>query len=224
MINYIKSATPADGAEALAKKISSILLENKSVLWLICGGSNLPIAVEILQAVRESVSAGQLQRLTVMQTDERYGPVGHADSNWQQLLDLGFNLKGLASFPILKNLPLEQTALEYSIIADKVFSESNSIIGQFGLGTDGHIAGILPHSIATKDGNRSVVGYESRPFVRLTLTPPMLQKISVSYVFVFGESKREAVTNLQTKELSLGDEPCQILKKMKEVYFYSDLV
>ena len=36
-----------------------------------------------------------------MLTDERYGPVGHPDSNWSQLLQKGFDLPQAKLVPVL---------------------------------------------------------------------------------------------------------------------------
>lgn len=225
MINYIKSDSPIVGTEALAQRISSALCQNKSVLWLICGGSNLPIAVDVLESVRESVTNDQLLNLTVSQTDERYGPVGHPDSNWHQLLDLGFNLNGFKYFPILKDLPLKETALDFGRTLEELLGKSDLVIGQFGLGADGHIAGILPNSPAVNEA-APVCGYESQPFTRVTITFPVFEKIQAAYAFVFGSNKREAVERLrdESRQYSLSEAPAVILKKMKEAHFYSDLV
>lgn len=221
MINFVHSKSPATGAEALTQKLVSELKAGKKVLWLICGGSNIPTAVDVMNSLQQILSKSEIGNLTVMQTDERYGPVGHSDSNWQQLLDLNLNIIGVKTFPILRNLSLQETVQEFGKVAESAFAGAGVIVGQFGLGPDGHIAGILPHTPAVSD-KAVVSGYEATPFTRITLTFDMLRKISVAYVFAFGESKKKAIDNLKNKDLSLDDEPAQILKQMPEVYLYSD--
>lgn len=223
MINFVHSETPTTGADAMEKRLVTELKDGKKVLWLICGGSNIPTAVDVMNSLQQELSKEEIVQLTVMQTDERYGPVGHSDSNWQQLLDLNFNIVGVKTFPILRNLPLQETVQEFGKVAESAFSDTEVIVGQFGMGPDGHIAGILPHTSAVND-KAVTSGYEAKPFTRVTLTFDILRKISTAYVFAFGESKREAVANLKNKEMSLDDEPAQILKEMREVYFYSDIV
>lgn len=223
MINYIKTSTPDVGIEEQSKKIASLLTDQKRVLWLICGGSNLPIAVEVMNLIRQNVSLLVLEKLTIMQTDERYGPVGHTDSNWQQLLDLNFNMTGLKVHPILRNHSLVKTVEEFSDEINTNFNKADVILAQFGMGADGHIAGILPHSLGASC-NSPACGYEGEPFVRISLSFPSLEKVHIAFAYVFGESKKRAVDDLVSKDLTLDDEPAQILKKLPEVHFYSDLV
>lgn len=223
MINYIKTSTPDVGIEDQSKKIASLLTEQKRALWLICGGSNLPIAVEVMNLVRQNVSLFDLEKLTIMQTDERYGPVGHKDSNWQQMIDLGFNMTGLKVHPILRNHSLVKTVEEFSNEININFNKADVVIAQFGMGADGHIAGILPHSLGVSC-NTPACGYEGEPFTRISLSFSSMEKIHIAYAYVFGGSKKKVVDDLLNKDLPLDDEPAQILKKIPEVNFYSDSV
>jgi 6-phosphogluconolactonase/glucosamine-6-phosphate isomerase/deaminase len=157
-----------------------------------------------------------------MQTDERYGPIGHKDSNWQQMSDQGFNFKNIEYISILRSLSLDQTIEQYGIDIEKAFGEADIIVAELGIGGDGHIGGILPHTSAVRD-TAPVTGYEASPFTRISISFPYFRKIDIAYVFAFGSSKQKAIEDLKNKQLSLDDEPCQILKEMKEVYFYSDM-
>jgi 6-phosphogluconolactonase/glucosamine-6-phosphate isomerase/deaminase len=78
--------------EAIADFTDRLLAElsaGKKVLWLTSGGSNIKASVEIMSKVPEPLTAN----LSVMPSDERFGPPGHADSNWQKLLAAGFDGK-----------------------------------------------------------------------------------------------------------------------------------
>ncbi|MFA6295063.1 MAG: 6-phosphogluconolactonase [Candidatus Paceibacterota bacterium] len=247
---FITTQSPAEGIKAFASQIGGLLCKDKKVLWLVPGGTNIPISVEVMKIVRKQVSEKLMNNLTVTLTDERFGPVGHKDSNWEQLMLAGFDFSGIQTLPVLKNLSLEETVNEFSKNIERAFSlpispisktdslpvgeviplENSStseiingndiVIGQFGIGPDGHIAGILPNSSAVKSLN-TTFSYTAPPFTRITLTPKALLKISIAYAFVFGESKREAISNLQIKNLSIEEQPAQILKKLKEAYLYS---
>lgn len=207
----------------MAEKIAASLGENLRVLWLICGGSNIPLAAHTMELVRRKVSFEQIERLTVGQTDERYGPVGHQDSNWKQMEDAGFNFDNTTAMPILLGESLEKTVGDYARRLSNAFQENDIVIAQFGIGADGHVAGMLPQTGGI-DSREMVFGYESSPFVRVTLTPPAFEHIDIAYTFAFGEAKQEAVRNLKEKELSVAEEPCQILKTIPESFFYSDEV
>lgn len=227
MLKFIHAKDHEEGSDLMAGRICDTLNAGKKVLWLVCGGSNIPISVEVMDSIRQTIAPDQLGSLTVAFTDERYGPVGHPDSNAKQLIDLGFKTEGISYIPILHGEPLEATARSYGVELNleiaKIRKSGGVIIGQFGMGTDGHIAGIQPHTPAVVSTD-PVCGYEWKPYTRVTITPPILLKIDVAYAFVFGESKREAVTNLETKDLLIDQEPAQILKQLPEAYLFSDLV
>jgi 6-phosphogluconolactonase len=222
-MNFIHSQNSDTGAHELALRISESLKQGKRTLWLIPGGSNIPTAVSVMAEVRKAVPASALDNLTVSLCDERFGPAGHPDSNWKQLVDAGLNFERVSAIPILEDLSLEDTVSAYGANMALEFENNDVIIAQFGIGPDGHIAGMLPHTPAVTD-THPACGYQSEKFTRITLTPPMLVRISVAYVFAFGPSKAEALVHLRDKDLSIDEEPCQILKKIPEVHIYSDQI
>ncbi len=220
MIDFISSSSPEKGIAALVNELIAYLNAGKKVLWLIAGGSNIPTAVAVMSRVRSNVAAERLSKLTISQTDERYGPIGHQDSNWRQMIEAGFDFVGTNVLPVLRDLPLDETADEWSKEMDKAFADADIVVGQFGMGQDGHIAGILPHSQAVNVPG-SVASYEDK-FTRITLTPAMLKRIGIAYAFVYGDMKKKAVADLRDEELSLDEEPAQVFKDMPEVHFYTD--
>ncbi len=220
-MGFISSKDPKEGTRALAERISSALAEDKRVLWLICGGSNIPIAVEAMKQIR--AAKAPLENFTIAQTDERYGPVGHPDSNWKQMQDDGFDFSSVRTIPILMGAPLGKTVADYEQAIAPALEGQDLIVGQFGMGEDGHIAGIQPHTPAVSE-TRLVSGYQGTPFIRVTLTFPALKKIHVAYAFVYGASKRAPAERLKDEDIPLDEEPAQILKQLPEAYFYSDQI
>lgn len=162
------------------------------------------------------------EHLTILLTDERFGEVGHPDSNAKQLQDAGFQPKKATFVPVLDaDYSREETRKRYEEAVKSAVEQASVTIGQFGIGSDGHIAGILPHSsAATADGWFTI--YDAPPFVRATLTFQALRHIDAAYAMAFGSSKREALLNLRDKNLPLGDQPSQILKEMAEAYVFND--
>ncbi len=223
-MKFVTVSDPKIGVVAVVSKIRDLVKDGKRVLWLVPGGSNIPISVEILSHLIVDIDREHLKKhLSVMLTDERYGHVGHADSNWQQLIDHGFNFDFVNPVPTLSGLSFEETVKKFGENAEERFQNADAIIGQFGVGHDGHIAGIIPHSpvVGTL---KSAEGFKSDKFVRITLTPHVLSRVTVAYAFVSGESKKVALINLKEKDLSLDEEPCQILKKIGESYVYTDQI
>jgi 6-phosphogluconolactonase/glucosamine-6-phosphate isomerase/deaminase len=191
------------------------------VLWLVCGGSNIPLSVEALGHLRKKVSIAMLSNLTIALTDERYGDVGHADSNWQQLIDAGFSLEGVSSIPVLTGGSLEETVAGYTVRLNSALESATVVVGQFGLGGDGHIAGILPESPAV-NSPRLIQAYDAPPYTRITITPRVFEHIQVAYAGVFGEEKREVLERLRGETLPIPEMPAQILKQLPEAYLFSD--
>ena len=75
-------------ANHLALKIKDRLASGQRVVWLLSGGSG----IQAVLATCTLLAGSDLRNLYVTLSDERYGPVGHPDENWQQLLDGGMQL------------------------------------------------------------------------------------------------------------------------------------
>ena len=215
----MKNSKPDENVEALYKRIADELHAHKRVLWLLSGGSNIPLSVSIMN----KLPAEDLDYLAIALCDERYGTYDHQDSNLHQLLKAGFQARGALTIPILvaSGASLEETKGQYERLIDFAFSRSKVVIAQLGIGEDGHIAGILPNSDATKSKDMTVA-YKSEPFTRISLGFEGLKDVDTAFVFAFGKNKRAALVNLRDKKLSLNKQPAQILKKIPEVYLYND--
>jgi len=218
-LQFIHTDSDQLGADALAHEAIEKIQNGKKVLWLVPGGSNIPTAVKIMNSVRTQLSGDELARLAVTLTDERFGPVGHADSNWQQLLDTGFEFPA-SNVPALFGGSLEETVKTYGENTEKLFADADHIVGQFGIGADGHIAGVLPHTIGVA-GKEPAVGYESGALTRISLSLDMLSRIDSAYAFVFGTSKAEGVRNLAA-DIGIDDMPSQILYEIPSTSIYTD--
>ena len=211
----------------MAGRITAALHAGRKVFWLVCGGSNIPLAASAITIIAGECSDRELANLTVGQTDERYGPVGHEDSNWRQMADNGFKFDHVGTLSFLIGKSLAETAATYSLkfdeISGAIAGARGLVIAQFGVGPDGHVAGILPHSPAVTDISL-ISGYEGQPYTRLTLTPMAFKRIDVAYTFVFGDSKRQAIKSLCEQDRPIAEEPCQLLKTIPESFLYSDLI
>lgn len=215
-----ETAQSKKGIMALDDALERALMKHSRVLWLVCGGSSITKIV----AAMHSLPSGLSTKLHIMLTDERYGKPGHPDSNYQQLLDTGFNQKqGTFIATLQPGLSLSETAASYGTMFQKEAGEAGYIIATFGIGPDSHIAGILPGSPASK-ANQPACGYTAGQFKRLTLTFPSLKQIDTAFAFVYGENKHEALVKLQRDAPNLSEQPCQILKTIPESYVYNNCI
>lgn len=217
-MQFVKVEGWGAAVQALTGRLWTDLSADRRVLWLIPGGSNIDAAVSIM----ESLPTEATRRLTIMLTDERFGPVGHKDSNMQQLIDAGFAPKRASVLPVLApGLSLAETCQQYRETFANALAKADVAIGQFGIGTDGHIAGILPGSPAASS-EQLACGYETPTFTRVTLTFPALTQLSCAYAFVFGDDKHDMLETLQQQNIPLDVQPSQVLKQLPSAYVFND--
>ncbi len=220
-MELIKIPTIEDGVAPLLDRLVEELGTGRHVLWLVSGGSNIGLSVSVMREIPDELT----NNLTIYLTDERYGDIGHADSNAFQLEQAGFDPKNARQVNVLaRGLSLEETAEQYALSIAAAFEASDIVIAQLGMGPDGHILGVLPGSPAV-NSDKIIDGYDSDPFTRVTLTLGGLQEhVDAAYTFAFGEGKRQALDNLLTKDLDYAKQPAQALKRLPECYVYNDLL
>lgn len=191
-------------------------------LWLIPGGSNIHLVV----AVMASLNLALTRDLTIALTDERFGPYNHPDSNWFQLRQAGFDPMQSKVIETLKpsdSSDLDAVVARYNAELDAALDDTTAAIGLFGMGADGHIAGILPDSPATDEHNyATVTGYQGTPFNRITITFAAIRRLNSAFLIAMGEAKRPQLERLISQDAPLNAQPAQIIKQVQESYLYND--
>jgi len=215
-IDWENIIEPEKISALIAAPIIEALEKGQRVLWFVPGGS----AISLTVLAAKKISAHNHNNLTVTLTDERYGEVGHPDSNWQQMRDAGFNLTGAKFIPVLTGLDFLETARVFNSSLVEAIKQADYIFGFFGIGPDGHTAGILPNSPAVKS-LELVSAYDAGNFRRITITPPAIKKIDEIMAFAQGESKWPTLKKLNM-EIDANDQPAQILKQAKRLTIFSD--
>ena len=211
--NYVSSTNEL--ARIIASCLRAALERGQKVLWLVCGGSNIAVAA----AVCPLLDGLDLSRLSVTLTDERYGPIGHRDSNWQQLQDAGFRLPGARLVPVLVDgLSLADTTSQFATSLEQLTDGSDTVIGLFGLGTDGHTAGMRPGSPAV-GSPLGAIGYATEQFTRITMGPCMFERLDLVYLGFEGTAKLEQIARLG-QDLSPTEQPLQYLKRAGTLMVY----
>jgi 6-phosphogluconolactonase/glucosamine-6-phosphate isomerase/deaminase len=220
-MEFVKTSQQAEsGPSALKERLVHELGKDKHVLWLVSGGSNIEASVRVMA----ELPADKTKNLPIFLIDERYGEVGHFDSNAKQLIDAGFQAQEAIFVPALApGFSLEETRERYEAACKRAFEHADVVIAQIGIGSDGHIAGILPHSAAV-DASGWVTAYDTATYKRITLTFDALRKVTAAYVFAFGDEKKPTLERLRDTKASLSDQPAQLLKELPEVYIYNDQI
>lgn len=218
-VRLVDTAGPDDAAQDIADRIRTALSKNQTVLWLVSGGSAIAVAV---QARRQ---LGQLQpneRLIVSLVDERFVPMGHTDSNWQQLISNGFDMSGTQTYPMLEvGVTVETIVTTYDRLLRDLLNQANYRIGLFGIGADGHTGGLLPHNPVMSDENQLVGHFKGPDYERITVTPALVRKLDDKVVYVLGEQKWPAIASM-LKDGPVDEIPARILTKNGNVTIFTD--
>lgn len=216
MVKYYLISGVEGAAQRLADSLSQKLSKGEKLLWVVSGGSSVKLAV----ATRRALNKSLLEGLTVTLADERYGNADHPDSNWRELTLAGFDFSGLKTVPVLRNLDLKQTVQQFNTNLKQLLESTQSIIGLFGLGADGHTAGLLPASPALTSTNLAE-GYRGPDFTRITITPAFMAKINEAYIYAMGSNKWPVLDTFETA-VSSTSQPAQILKKIPHLVIFND--
>lgn len=217
-MKYIYTKTPIEKAATFtAGKIINHLDKGERVLWLLSGGSSLLIAIE----TSKKLAGINLSRLFVTMTDERYGEIGHSNENWQHLINAGLDLPGANLYRPLIGKNIEQTTEKFNDwLADKL-QNTDYKFGIFGIGNDGHTAGIKPRSTAVTSTNLAtfLIGDD---FERITITFNTIMQIDEGVIQVSGKDKKSVIKDITNKTLPLHDQPAQILKIIPGIVLYTN--
>jgi 6-phosphogluconolactonase/glucosamine-6-phosphate isomerase/deaminase len=214
-ISFIKIKSTDPVAGYLADTLKAHLAKGERVLWLVPGGS----AIQIAAAVSTQLRGHSLKNLAVTLTDERYGPVGHPDSNWHQLEQAGFSLPGAELMPVLSGADMEATTANFAATLERELARADYRLGFFGIGPDGHTAGMLPDSPAvTAQGFAS--GYSAN-YERITMTVPAIRRLDEAVVYAVGENKWPVLDQLEG-QVELTKQPAQALKPVSKLTIFND--
>lgn len=215
-VKFFKVSDTQPVVEYLVAKISKPLSDNKKVLWLVPGGSS----IEIAAAVSKKLQRQDLRNLTITLTDERYGPIDHPDSNWRQLKEAGFSVPDAKQLPVLVGLDRQASTEHFSQNLRSELANVDYRLGFFGIGADGHTAGILPKSPATST-NKFTIDYDAGSFQRITITPTTIARLDEAVVYAVGQQKWPVLDTLE-EELSVNDQPAQCLKQVSVLSIFND--
>ena len=213
-MQYIHSSTSDIIVHDVANTLLSHLGSGQKVLWLVSGGS--AIAVEV--RIAELLQAHDVSRLSVGLIDERYGPQGHADENYQQLITAGFPLH---INRVLNKSSIEVTTQAFGTYIDQTLHEVDFSLGFFGVGADGHTAGIKPHSPAVSSTTPAIF-YEWDDHTRITITPTTIRRLDEAVVYANGQEKASTLQSVLSNTLPIDAQPAQILKEVTKSALYTD--
>jgi 6-phosphogluconolactonase len=209
-------------AKYIAKSISSQLINNKKVLWLIAGGSVTRIAA----LVCANLADRKLGNLSITLTDERFVPQNDPESNWRQLENSGFKLSSAKLYPVLNGFDLEKSTKDYDDTLRQLINEADFKIALFGMGADGHFAALFPGFAQLHESEKYALSFSNSPKPpkqRMTMTFTAIQKLDGAVLFAVGDEKKPAIEKLN-RQVSIDEQPAQFLKKLPKVTIFNDQI
>lgn len=223
----------------LAKDLYDFIVSTqKKVLLLLSGGSLIHQLSEILGPLMNDTDI--ISRLEIGLVDERYN-VPEADRNSYNILQSNLIDQGKLEYhQVLEpSVDIIITGERYStFLRDKFDDDNYLVVAILGIGQDGHIAGILPHS-KEKAGlfyREDYVGYRveqvsdtDKPFrERVTLTFSGISKLDKIFVRATGGSKLPVLKELVNNGKKVDREqiaklPSILLTTLRDVTIYTDI-
>jgi 6-phosphogluconolactonase/glucosamine-6-phosphate isomerase/deaminase len=212
------SSTPVQAAaDHIANVIIGKLSNNKRVFWFLSGGSGIKVVLEVAR----QLAGHDLHNLSATLTDERYGPIGHTDENWQQLLDGGFALPGAELYRPLIDEDQITTTNHFGAWVSQRMADAHYSIGLVGIGNDGHTAGIKPHSSAVA-ANAWADYFRGDDFERITITLLPISQLNEVVIQASGSDKIPVLQSLINESLPATEQPAQALKHIPLCTLYTD--
>jgi 6-phosphogluconolactonase/glucosamine-6-phosphate isomerase/deaminase len=218
-ISCVTTKTPQKNtSEKVATLITNNLDHGNKVLFLTSGGSNIDVTYNMFNIIK----GRDLSRLSLSLIDERFVEFGDKSENWQQLLNKNTQFGNTETYRIISpNLTRLDTRKQYIKWLESKLGQSPFIICLLGIGTDGHIAGIKPNSVAVKS-NQLVIDYTGPDFERITATKNLLKLSNEIIVQSSGADKKNAIQSLIKQTIDTNIQPDQMLKDFKNVTLYTD--
>ena len=230
--NLVENAM--EGALFLGEEISREIkkIKSNSILFLVSGGSCLNVLPYI--------SNKNFEKVTVAVLDERFD-VTNEHNNFSQLRknswSESFLNKGgkFISSAVTENETQEDLAIRFQSDIENWISDNKNgkIMALFGMGADGHTAGVFPYPENINffqkmfNAEKLVVAYDAKEKnqfpLRITTTNALFGKLEIGFLYVCGEEKKKALDNFIKGEISSHELPVMFLRKIKRLKIVTDI-
>lgn len=209
-----------DSTQPITDYLYGTLLEKlatgRKVLWLVPGGSAIPIVQDVMSQLRSDA----VSNLAIGLTDERFGEVGHTDENWHAIMGSNPLLTKAALVPVNSGKNMQQTTKDYAAKLEQLLNWADYTVGFFGMGVDGHTAGILPNSSAVH-AKELVTSYDAGVFKRITISPRLIAMLDIAVLYAVGPEKHTVLQELTVKHTIIAM-PAQALKAAGDLVVFND--
>ncbi len=142
-----------------------------------------------------------LHRIHLLFGDERCVPPDHPDSNYRMAAQWFGD--AFSQFGAVRRIRGEEEPVAEALRCASDFAQPIDML-ILGMGEDGHVASIFPHSAAFDAGERRTMAVDcpKPPPRRITITPAVIEAASQIFVVVSGGAKADAVARVFEKDVS----------------------
>lgn len=215
-MKYVHVSDTEPVIKYVATTIQEHLDKGERVLWILSGGSGGKVCAEVSKRL-----TGDLTNLTTTLSDERYVPVGDPDENWQQLLDYGFTVPRATVYRPLQGKDRPATAIDLEQWVKDQLPRADYRIGVFGIGVDGHTAGLKPGTSAVT-ATGGAADFTGDDFERITITFDIIKQLDEVVVQAMGADKAVVLDALLRQDIPIQTQPAQILKSVAKSTLFTD--
>jgi 6-phosphogluconolactonase len=199
------SALAAAAGDRLVEAITGAIAARGKALIVLTGGGT---GIGLLEHVRAHDDGVDWAKVHVFWGDERFVPAADDERNEKQArealidhIDIpAGNVHAMAASDGEFGEDLDAAAADYAEVLAEIAESSDTApvfdVHLLGMGGEGHINSLFPHSPATLETEKLVVGVEDSPKPpprRITLTLPAVQHSREVWLVVGGEAKADAV-------------------------------
>jgi 6-phosphogluconolactonase len=200
-----KTALVAAAGDRLIGAITDAIAARGQALIVLTGGGT---GIGLLEHVRENGSAIDWSKVLIFWGDERYVPADDDERNEKQareaLLDHvdipATNVHAMAPSDGEFGEDIDAAALAYERVLAAVAGDGAPVpdfdVHLLGMGGEGHVNSLFPHTPAVRETARQVVSVSNSPKpppLRITLTLPAVQRSREVWLVVAGAEKADAV-------------------------------
>jgi len=196
--------------EAFIKKSVDAIVEicknKKGRVYIALSGGKTPQPIYMLLGQREDVD---FSRIDFFLVDERYVPLTHEDSNYRMMMDKLGRERGVRIHFFDTTLSIDRAL---SVYADELETVPGGVFDLIilGIGTDGHVASLFPHSEALRAPGNLAITLTERFAVRerMTMTFSIIMKAK-QLLLVAGPSKKDVLDEMIYSTKNVQDLPAK---------------
>ncbi|OBA96674.1 6-phosphogluconolactonase [Mycobacteriaceae bacterium 1482268.1] len=200
-----KAALVAAVGDRLVGAITDAIAARGQALIVLTGGGT---GIALLEHVRDNGGAIDWSKVRLFWGDERYVPEDDDERNEKQAREAllnyvdipAANVHAMAASGGEFGDDIDAAALAYEQVLAAVAGEGEAVpefdVHLLGMGGEGHVNSLFPHTAAVRETARQVVGVTDSPKPpprRITLTLPAVQRSREVWLVVAGADKADAV-------------------------------